>query len=367
MNTSFLLSPLIAVATVFAPGELSEVASFADQQPTGIAVSNTGRIFVNFPRWSDEHQVSVAELVDGKLQPFPNETWNAPGPAATHFVCVQSVYIDGNNTLWILDAGSPKMAGVVPDAPKLVKVDLATNKSTHIILLDDVAPDKSYLNDVRVDTQTNTAFITESGLGAIIVVDLEKGDARRVLDDHPSTKAEPKIDLVIDGKPLRGPDGETPQIHADGIAFDEENGYLYYHALTGRTLYRIKTEALRNRKLSPAELAEKVERVAETPAPDGMLWGEEGRLYLTAIGQNAIVRLDPVSGKIDEVVEDGRLSWPDSLAWGPDGALYVTASQIQHMPRFNNGKSTRTTPYKIFKLPPKPLEIPASPARDRDN
>jgi hypothetical protein len=29
---------------------------------------------------------------------------------------------------------------------------------------------------------------------------------------------------------------------------------------------------------------------------------------------------------------------------------YVTASQIEDMPRFNNGKSTRTEPYKLWKI-----------------
>jgi len=44
---------------------------------------------------------------------------------------------------------------------------------------EDVAPKKSYLNDVRIDTRTNTAFITESANGEIIVVDLKSGKARR--------------------------------------------------------------------------------------------------------------------------------------------------------------------------------------------
>jgi hypothetical protein len=41
---------------------------------------------------------------------------------------------------------------------------------------------------------------------------------------------------------------------------------------------------------------------------------------------------------------------PDTLSWGVNGDLYVTASQIENMPRFNNGKSTRTEPYKLWKI-----------------
>jgi hypothetical protein len=34
----------------------------------------------------------------------------------------------------------------------------------------------------------------------------------------------------------------------------------------------------------------------------------------------------------------------------PNSELYVTASQIDNMPRFNNGKSKRTEPYKLWKV-----------------
>jgi sugar lactone lactonase YvrE len=338
------LTWFIAVATAFAPGELKEFASFPNQQVTSVAASKTGRVFVNFPRWSDEHGISVAEIVNGQLRPFPSNTWNAEGPAPTHFVCVQSVYVDDDDFLWALDPASPKMQGVVKDGPKLVKVDLSTNKSVDIVPLADVAPTKSYLNDVRIDTKANVAFITESGTGALIVVDLHKGNARRVLDKHPSTKAEPGFKLNVDGRELRDQAGNPPQINADGIALDTEHGYLYYHALTGRALYRIKTEDLENAQLSAAELESKVEKVVETGPTDGMLEVPDGSIYLTQIEENAIARFDPASGKLERVVQDKRVSWPDSMAWGPDGALYVTASQIQNMPRFNNGKSTRTEP-----------------------
>jgi hypothetical protein len=45
-----------------------------------------------------------------------------------------------------------------------------------------------------------------------------------------------------------------------------------------------------------------------------------------------------------------RLLWPDTLSWGPNGEMYVIASQIENMPRFNDGKSTRTQTYKLWKI-----------------
>jgi hypothetical protein len=55
-------------------------------------------------------------------------------------------------------------------------------------------------------------------------------------------------------------------------------------------------------------------------------------------------------GGHEPAITDKRLLWPDTLSWGPNGDLYVTASQIENIPRFNNGKSTRTEPYKLWKI-----------------
>ena len=69
------------VAALVSAADLSEVASFADQQVTGVGVSTkSGRIFVNFPYWSDQHSISVAEIVNGQSKPFPNDEWNKPVP-----------------------------------------------------------------------------------------------------------------------------------------------------------------------------------------------------------------------------------------------------------------------------------------------
>ena len=55
------------------PVTLEEVAAFPSQQVTGVTVSAKGRVFVNFPFWSDDHTISVAEVVQGKPKPFLDE------------------------------------------------------------------------------------------------------------------------------------------------------------------------------------------------------------------------------------------------------------------------------------------------------
>ena len=94
--------------------ELQEVAAFPTQQVTGVTVSAKGRVFVNFPFWSDDHTISVAEVVEGKPKPFPDDAWNAKdGPPAQRWICVQSVGVDDQDALWVLDPASPKTEAVV--------------------------------------------------------------------------------------------------------------------------------------------------------------------------------------------------------------------------------------------------------------
>jgi Major royal jelly protein. len=357
MRNYFALTLCLVATTLISAAELHEMASFPDQQVTGVGVSTkSDRIFVNFPYWSDGHSISVAEIVNGQPKAFPNEDWNkwqtGSDETGSHFICVQSVVVDDQDNLWVLDPASPKMQGIVRGGPKLVKIDLRTNQVVQTIPFgDDIAPSKSYLNDVRIDTRSAIAFITDSGKGAIVVVDLKSGKARRCLDAHPSTQPEKDFRLVVDGKQLIDEQKKAPpQIASDGIALDLKNAYLYYHALTAHTLYRIKTTYLTDENLSEKDLGSKVENVGQTPAPDGMLEATDGSLYLTDLEHNAVVHWDPATRRVEQVIADKRLIWPDTLSWGPNGELYVTASQIENMPRFNNGKSTRTEPYKLWKI-----------------
>lgn len=323
-----------------------EVVAESDRQWTGVAVANDGRLFVNFPRWWPEVVVSVAEVKDdGGLRPFPNAAWNNWGPdadPASTFICVQSVVSDDVGFVWALDAANPWFQGVVPGGAKLVQIDPATSEVVRVIGFDDgIAPRASYLNDVRIDHRHQAAYITDSGAGALVVVDLASGSSRRVLDDHPSTSAEETV-LTIEGASWLLPDGTPPQVHADGIAFDRVNDLVYYQALTGRTLYRIPGAALRDPSLDVADLAARVETVAVTGASDGLLWDGAGGILISAIENDAVRRWRPAGG-LETVIADPRLAWPDSFSRGTDGALYVTTSQIHR-------GADPPEPYRILKI-----------------
>lgn len=173
------------------------------------------------------------------------------GPSARdHVVSIQSVVVEEEDALWILGPASPYFRAVVPGGTKLVRVDLARNEVTRVYHVDDEsAREKSYLNDVRF--AHGHAFISDSGLGAIMVVDLDTGKVRCLLEDHASTKVEPGVELVIGGRPWTFPNGKTPQVHVDGIAIDPQREHVYDKPLVGRTLYRVPIAALLDESLYP--------------------------------------------------------------------------------------------------------------------
>ena len=324
---------------------LMQIAS-SKKQWTGVTVSKSGRVFVCYPRWSDSVPVSCAELfTDGSIKPFPDTAWNSYKKEAPDkcFVCVQSVFADGNDNLWILDPAGPKFTGPVANGPKLMKVNLKTNKIERIYPFDaTICPPKSYLNDVRIDASRGKAYMTESGLGALIVLDLKSGKAKRMLSNHASTQAE-NFKVVINGKPWNvQADGFSKKVASDGIALDPSGTYLYYHPLTGKALYRVPAADLANDKSTDETLATKVEKIADTGAHDGIEFGDSDHLYLTSIEDNSIKRLSLRSKKLETFIQDKNMIWPDTLSLSPSGWMYVTSSQI-NLP-------TPPTPYKIFKF-----------------
>lgn len=338
------------------PAHLTQVARF-EHQVTGVTVSKDGRIFVNFPRWTEDAPISVAEVMrDGAIRPYPDGEWNSwrnakknQISAGDHFVCVQSVVADAQGNLWVVDPAAPATAAVVPGGPKLVRIDLKTNKVAQVIRFDEaIAPQGSYLNDVRFSPDGRHAYLTDAGAkGALVVVNLLTGKARRVLDGHSSTQPEKDVVVKTDGRELRRPDGRGVEFAADSIALSPDGSTLYWKALTGRTLYRIATDVLENPRLSEQDLEARVERAGQTEPTDGFWIDARGRLYLSAIEQDAVKVRD--GDRITTLVQDKRLRWPDTFSQGPDGTVYVTSSRIQDMSWFKpeNGPRLQTQLWRI--------------------
>src|SRR4029453_17829926 len=105
------------------------------------------------------------------------------------FVGGQEVGAGAHGNLWVVNPAAPATAPVVQGGPKLVRIDLKTNKVAQVIRFDEaIAPQGSYLNDVRFSPDGRHAYLTDAGAkGALVVVDLQNGKARAVLVGHPST------------------------------------------------------------------------------------------------------------------------------------------------------------------------------------
>jgi len=361
-STGFI--PLFTPLSTGTKAVPERIAAFDGFQAVGLAISTDGRLFVSSPRWHGNHGNSVVEIRTGKVSPptsYPNESWNnwTPGVRPERsWVCVQAMHTDDTGRLWVLDPGAPMFEGPIHNAAKLIRFDTAGDKvSASFIFNRTIAPEGSYLNDVRIDTKDGFAYMSDSGLGAIVAVDLTTGTARRFLESHPSVKADLNETLIIGGEPWVNEYGDTPTVHADGIALSPDGEHIYYQALTGRTLYRIPTAPIKATlrpdggwgSSSVDELANHVENLGQTFVTDAMIMDHNGVLYFAALERDAITARLP-SGELVQVTADQRISWPDSLAVH-GGRLYFTTARIHETGLGNPAGPFAEGPFGVFRVP----------------
>lgn len=356
-------------------GSLEVVARFTGPGPSGIAVTPDGRVFVGFPRHAENHAgATLAELVDGRLRPFPDAATSLPSdaPYAQRLVSVHGMTTDAAGNLWVIDDG--KRAGIdgIPDgAAKVVGFDPATGKVIgKVVLKAPALLQDSHMNDLRVDLShgaKGTAYISDSSFGtapALVVVDLASGRQRRVLGGHRSTRPEPGFMAILDGKPMRY-DPKHPGFPvggADAITLSADSATLYYAPLSSRRLYAIPTAVLADFGNDEAALAAAVRDLGEKGFADGMATDAQDRLYITDGEHDAILRRWP-DGRFDVVLRDPRLVWPDGI-YASDKYVYVTLGQWDRLPGFNGGRDLRQPPYLLVRAPidPAPTLDAAAPA-----
>ncbi|MDR6941535.1 L-dopachrome tautomerase-related protein [Mucilaginibacter pocheonensis] len=327
---------------------LIEVASFGKSQPIGVAVAPaTNRLFVSFPH-RDPFVYALTEIVNGKPVPFPDKEWNKfiPEQDDTHFVNVQDLYADDKNCLWVLD---PKPAGNANSKFKLVKIDLNDNKVKQVYKFDDIDKSKSALNDMCIDNSKQLAYLSDPGQHAIVVLDLKTGKSRVVLKDDKATVAQPGLKLHLDGKDVVDEQGNPFVSNVNGIALTKDNKYFYFRAINQTKLYRIETAYLADSTLTDADLSAKVELVAETGICHGMIADNKGNIYLSDSPDHAIQYVTP-DKQVHFLVKDERLIWPDSFGIGNDGYLYLSSSQMNRLPKFNNGQDKVEYPFRVYKV-----------------
>ena len=331
--------------------KLETVAEFGKHQPIGVGISKERRIFITFPKTPENYDYGLAEIVNGQRKPYPNAEWNqwdSLNPQ-NRFINVQALFVDQINALWVLDPANPGDEAPIIQGIKLMKINLATNQIEKIYRFEDLPRERTGLNDVRVDTRRQVAYLSDPMRSAIVVLDLSSGKSRTLLEGDKSTKADPDFRLKIDGQEVRDNKGKYFSSNVNGIALTDDFKYFYYRAINQTKLFRIATDYLNDTSLTPAQVASKVETMGETGVSHGMTSDKVGNVYLTDSPNKAVRYLTP-DRRLETLVRDSRLLWPDSFAVGPDGYLYLTAAQIHRTKRYNKGVDKVEYPFRLYRM-----------------
>jgi sugar lactone lactonase YvrE len=336
---------------------LETVKTFDDDfRLVGIGVSAKGRVFATAPSSRVRSRFSMVEVdpKTGAVTPYPDAGWNnfsEQGDGKSEWISVQALWVDKSDHLWALDSSLPKVDQErLP--PKLVEFDLSTNRVLRQYDFKGVVSAKDSLNDVRIDTVNNYAYLTNAGnKGSLVVLDLKTGGARQVLVGDRSTFADPSQHLMIGNEVALRPDGSVVAIHADGIALSPDAQWLYYRPLTDHNYWRVPTLALRDAKLTDAELSGKVEYLGSSVLSGGLIMDASGTLYGGDLEHRTVVALTlrpdhKLSSKVF-VSDSSKLSWADGFAIS-GGYLYIADSRLWEV-AFKNSLP-RSGPFTIFRV-----------------
>lgn len=336
-------------------GEFEYIHAFYDQMPTGVAVTESGRMFVSYPRWGDEVDFTVAELRDGEEVPYPNAEINTlhPDDPSRCLASVHRMTLDGAGGLWLMDNGSVDLAGPPPGAAKLVCVDLGTDEVVRTIGFSrDVVFRSTYLNDVRIDLrrgEEGMAFISDSGHDGpcgFVVVDLASGDAWRQLTGHDTVRPVDAFVPFIEGRPTALP--LRPGV--DGVAMSPDGARLYYAPIYSRRLYSVSLAALADESCRYEDVARTISDLGEKGASDGLDTDTLDRVYATNYEHGCIIRAGPDEPWTTLLHQPGMM-FVDSLSLAGDGYIYATINQLHRHPYFHDGVDHRKPPYRLLRVP----------------
>jgi hypothetical protein len=358
----FMLAVTAFLGTAnYAQNKLEVVSTFPDARPGNVAVSPEGRVFITMSALGESKFMVKEILPDGSAVPFPDEEWitKPTGKSMKGINATIGIHVSNDNTLWVLDMGDDKPES--KKAAKLVGFNIKTKKMVKLFAFpEDVLQFNSFLQDFIIDEKNQIAVIadmTYAGLlppikPAFIVVDLKTGYSRRVLESDASFMPinEP---VVINNRPVSHlfPNGGVlqPSYPLNPISIDPQREWIYFGAMGGTKIYRIKSELLANEKRTDAELSKQIEFYTNKPKSDGFKVGNNGKIYVTDVEQNAVGVATPQSYTV--LAQDDRLlSWPDGVSISKDGYLYIVSNQLHNLAWLNNNTDTSKPPYYVVRL-----------------
>ena len=329
-----------------------EIVANLTQGPGNVTATDSGRIIMSQHQFYDP-QYSVVEFQgNDAVVPFPNKTLNdRSGHADLYLDSVLGIRTDAQGIVWMLDNGM--RSGITP---KLVGWDTHNDKLYRVIYLPPpVAPKDAFVNDFAIDGGRKRIFISDPAGGsnaALIVVNLETGAARRVLEGHTSVVPE-SVDLIIDGRPIQVKDATghlvRPHIGVNPITEDLKSEWVYFGPMHGLSLYRIKAADLADDSLDSKTLAQRVERYSAKPISDGISIDRDDNVYLGELAENAVGVIKP-DRSYQRLAQCPNLSWVDSFSFGPEDKLYAVVNRLHQSATLNGGDSLSKPPYFLIQV-----------------
>lgn len=358
MKTFYTVLMTMAItAMTYAQNNLEMVATFPDARPGNITVAPDGRIFVTMSALSASNYMVKEILPNGEAVPFGEKDWIVK-PEEGSIKGINStigIQADNNGNLWVLDMGNLGDGQV----PKLVGFELETGKMNKVYTIPStVLTDKPFLQDFVIDEKHNIAVIADmtDALSppihpAFVVIDLETGHVRRVLENHGSLLPldEPvSVGGRLVSHKLKSGTTMQPRYPLNPISIDDEKEYIYYGAMGNTKIYRISASVLADGTKTEKDLDSSIAFYANKPKSDGFKVGANGKVYVTDIENSAIVESLP-SGTKTLVASKEKLSWPDGVAVHGD-YLFIVANQLHNLPLLNEGKDASKPPYLVLKM-----------------
>jgi len=323
--------------------QLDQVLQYPE--PIGnVAVSNDHRIFFTVHPDSRPQGNKLLEWVSGAAVPYPS------GSIQPHlFNTVLGITIDRQQRLWSIDHGQQGFG-----QPRLLAFDLGTGDLVHDHKFrKEIAPIGSFLQDIRVSPDGNYVIISDGSLlrkkPALIVYEVAKRNARRILESHESVTAENLLirnateELSFFGGLI------SLKVGVNGIAIDPHNKWLYFAATNSSGLYRIRMEHVVDTTIPEIELQTLVERYSDKPLSDGLSTDLDGNIYVTDVEHNSIsiVGNDRLPKTL---VRSSDIRWASGLSFGPDGYLYVADSAFPELLLKTKKHIAAQGPFSIYRF-----------------
>jgi sugar lactone lactonase YvrE len=340
---------------------LIEVASLT-RIANGVTTSPDGRVFVSHPQ-VEGPGAQVSELKNGAIVPYPNaeiSLWKPDEDKTRTFMKVNSIRVGPEGDLWVVDAGARGVGyEAVPGAAKIVRINLATNTVRRVYPAPPSAVRKySYYNDMRFSPDGRRIYISDAaGLDpAIVVLDIETGAMRRVLENHPLTIA--RFKMYGDGRQLvlRDPipawwGGMTTDkmVNVDQLEVSPDGRWLYFHPIGG-PLARIETKLIDDPSTPADVLHNSVQKLIDTWTAAGSAIDAAGNIYMSQVNTRSVMRIAP-DMTVTRLAWDPRLAWIDAMWVDNQGFLYMPAAQLDKTSaNFAGGPAQIRYPMKIWKM-----------------